>query len=347
MAVLLWSHALWLMSRCHALQPQAAYFYFNASYTASNETLGVTPTDSLLRWDVYPESDGRVENSEIRANVTQQKWFAALTYNGPDAWLFQEGRVSTLRMTIYGAIPTPADADLVISMTRGTRNYFSVMVPLNGNASTYNNSIGPECDTARVPNSTTRFYEDYAGTVGNADDTNDPLYTKVGARAAEMQPPSKVNTWPIVLEVENHIVEDYSIVRLQSGDSDVVQQCAIGQAFDSFANIFLFGGGDDGQYLALSGIDVEIWYNDTSSPTPNPTTTPTGAPTAHTAEPTTTPTQEPTGMPTQEPILTGAPSEDPTQNTTESSEDSGDDGLAIGLGVAGKVVVLLVLATVA
>jgi len=238
--------------------------------------------------------------------------------------------------------PTPADADLVIIKTEWFDTYFSVSIPLNGEASVYNTSIGPQCDSALMLDSSSGFYDGNGANAANADG-DDPFYEKVGSRVAEMQPPSKVNAWPVVLEMANYPIEDYSVVSLRTGGSDVVQQCGFGRASNAkVPNNFYFGAGDIGQYLSINRLTYERWYNDTESPTTSPTTDPTTDPTAPTETPTMAPTL-PTRQPTQEPTQEPTTMEPTVVGAVEKGDDGSDNGLAIGLGVAGGVVALLIL----
>jgi len=349
--VTMFSRMVLLASVCRSQNDAAADYYIAGNCSVSGEDRSCSSGSGLI-WAAAPGAEA--SNSTIRIDATDRKFGAVVFTNS--LMNFPKGYTSTMRMTLYGR--ADADADLVIVFTDLAANfYFSMSLPLYGEASAYNNSIGPQCDIALVPNATSDTYAENGIALGN-DDTGEILAVKVGALAAEMQPPSKVNAWPIVVEIEHHGNEGYFIARVSSDGSDVVQQCGFAQelVYNAQHN-FWFGAGDDGQNLRLDSVFLELWYNDTDSPTVSPTDNPSVSPTVPTVEPTTTPTQEPTGMPTQEPIVTGAPSEDPTMGPTpepiqngdggESSEDSGDDGLAIGLGVAGRVVVLLVFAIVA
>jgi len=331
------SVAIWLLPRSDA-QEAASDYYYRSVCSVAGDTSNCTGLFSTI------VNDAVYSNSQYRVNVTQQK--LSISINPTiDGHIFPTDRVAIQRLTVEGASPIPSESDLVIMVQEPGTIYWSVDIPLNGEASVYNNSIGPQCDSAQMPNSSSRFYTGNGVTAGITD-TADPLNEKVGARVEEMQPPSKLNAWPIVLELENRPVADNLIVRLQTGGSDVVQQCGFGQGYTSgFGFAYYFGAGSG--YLAIDRFILETWYNDTSSPTTSPSSFPTTEPTVPTAVPTDMPSQDPTtGAPSNNP--TTMPTGDPTEVTIDSSEDpqpvkdESDNGLAIGLGVAGGVVALLI-----
>eukprot|EP01084_Bolivina_argentea_P014076 26318_1 len=229
-----------------------------------------------------------------------------ISFNDTKKWTFPDVSVSSLQLVINSNYDSSStEQNLLITISISSIKYLSLIINMdNGVFGLYpDNIIYPFCDD-NINNPEQQYALGNAELISNTNnsetiidklfhnDTKNYLKPTRGDISVE-------NIWPLILNIINDPIKNYSMVQLINRDTNIMQSCSFNCSIrnDDDISVLIATTAKSELYGFGSIIINKYIHIPTESPTENPTTMPTKSP-----------TENPTMMPTKQPTATIYPS---------------------------------------
>eukprot|EP01084_Bolivina_argentea_P041077 75794_1 len=230
----------------------------------------------------------------IKVSVQEQDYDLKLSSN--NEWSFHSLIESTITLTLFGHTPNPSiDTDLLLVFSVNNLQYFSFFIHLD-----HTRNIKSRIYSSLSLSNITRTVSAWI-----SDNTIHSRWDRV-SNNDQWIIPSKWNQqsiWPLKFITINNPIKNQIIFQFYHNNSEQhVFQYTFNDVFVANAPIDIYIMGDsDNEQFTVSSINMQLSFNDTTSPTSVPTFMPTILPGNY---PSQIPTQYPTKIPTINPTFT-------------------------------------------